>query len=119
MRIKWKELPPMNKPRAGHIAVVLDGMLFCIGGPVRNGASITSEYFDYKSCKWKNGPDLSTGILNSRACYDVSLGYCIITGGQRDGKHSSSVSCFEPHKGLTEVIGELDDNRSNHITVLL
>lgn len=117
LRIKWKRLAPMMHPRAGHMAVIINENLFCVGGPRAGGIASTTEYFEFDTGEWKSGPKLSCGLYKAQACYDDKL--VIITGGLRDGLHSDVISTFDPINGLIPIEGKLDCNRSDHVAVML
>ena len=50
---EWRDGPPLNTPRHGAAAVVLDGKIYVIGGATTNGIFLTSvERFDPLTGQW-------------------------------------------------------------------
>lgn len=57
----WFPMPPMNQPRWGHTAAVVENKLYVIGGSDSRGTVDTFECFDPEVGHW--GPTLTLGAL--------------------------------------------------------
>jgi len=115
LRVKWSLLPPMIQSRCGHVAVVIQDKLFCIGGMGQN----TTEYFSFESKCWQKGPQLPFTLEGAKAVFNKQKNQCYLLGGLRDNENSADVSLFDPIKGITKMDWSMDIPRAYHIAVLL
>jgi hypothetical protein len=76
----WTDLPPLNVPRSGGAAAVLDGKLYVLGGGLpRDALYKTVERFDPAGGTWETLPDLPEGATGQSAV--ASGGSIYIIGG--------------------------------------
>ena len=115
LRVKWSLLPPMIQSRWGHVAVVIQDKLFCIGGMGQN----TTEYFSFETKGWKKGPQLPFTLEGATVVFNTKQNQCYLVGGLRDNQNSADVSLFDQKKGITKMDWSLDIPRAYHIAVLL
>jgi hypothetical protein len=101
LRVNWTSFPSMHESRAGHVAVVLDHKLFCIGG--YNTKS--TEYYSNITGSWQTGPYLPFTLYDANCIVNHTSTQCILFGGYRDGRRNchSEISVFDPYSGLSNV----------------
>ena len=120
LHVNWFPLPPMMETRHNHVTVVIQEKLFCIGGDNGNGKhSASTEYFSFEANCWQKGPELPFILSGGKAVVNKQQTQCFLLGGYRDGRNSTNISLFDPIKGITNIQGNLDFPRCNHIAVML
>ena len=115
LRVEWKPLLPMLEPRHGHVSLLIDENLYCIGGWHNN----STEYYSFQNKVWKKGPDLPFTLGDARCVFNPVRNQHFIIGGCCNGEMSSNLYIFHPQKGLIEIEGEMDIPCAGHIAVLL
>jgi hypothetical protein len=115
LRVNWSPLPQMMESRSGHVAIVIEDKLFCIGG----WDSKSSEYFCFVTNRWLKGPELPFTLWGAKAILTSQQNKCFLLGGQRNDEYSENITLFDPIKGVEKIEGCLDIPRFGHISVLL
>ena len=115
LRVNWSFLPPMMESRYGHVAIVIQDKLFCIGGY----RSKSSEYYSFETNQWQNGPELPFILYGAKAVLTNQQNKSYLLGGQRDGKISENISLFDPIKGVTNIEAKLNIGSYFHTAVLI
>ena len=88
LRVHWTPLPPMMESRRGHVAVVIQNKLFCIGG----WGSKSSEYFSFETNRWEKGPELPSQLFGTTAVLTKQQNQCFLLGGNRGSKNYHTIT---------------------------
>jgi hypothetical protein len=115
LRVNWFPLPSMMENRYGHVTVLIQDKLFCIGGWGKK----STEYFSFENNCWNKGPELPFILGGAKAVLNKKQNQCFLLGGLRDSEYSASISLFDPINGVTNIEGSFGIPRSFHSAVLL
>jgi N-acetylneuraminic acid mutarotase len=117
LRVNWTPLPRMMETRRGHVAVVIQDKLFCIGGHHTK----STEYFSFETNRWHKGPELPSELRGrTKGVLTMQQNQCfLVGGGKRDNERAATLSLFDPIKGVKIIEESLDIPRFGHIAVTL
>jgi N-acetylneuraminic acid mutarotase len=104
----WKELPPLNHPRAGAAAAVVDDKIVVVGGQADQKLVPQTEVFDGR--RWKEAADIPTPREHLGAASDGRYLYAV---GGRDLTAAKNVAALERYDPADDSWTTLDDMPDN------
>ncbi len=117
----WYTGTPLNTPRWGAAAVVLNGYIYVMGGATNNGVLLnTVERYDPVTDTWDDTvvPPFSEARVNAAAI--VFNGEIYLMGGRNiQNEETDHVEVYNPQTGLWIAINEMQRQREGHIAVIL
>lgn len=117
----WQPEMPLNMPRYGHTAVVLDGEIYIMGGAGNNSRILNSvERFIPQAGIWDSTSVNSFNIPRQDAASIVLNQSIYLLGGfDEEGKVSKKAEVYHPSQNTWTEIEEMREERRGPIAVLL
>jgi len=113
----WEELPPMSTPRAGPIAVAMDGFLYVLGGENAAEALREVQRFDPSGGKWQDMAPMLQGRVRGTAV--AAGGFVYVFGGQDGLTPVNTAERFDPASNTWTAIPSMHRSRySSAATVM-
>lgn len=103
---RWQNLTDMIEPRSNFASVVLDDMIFAIGGETNSGLTSNVERYNVALNQW----ELSTGLPEPRADIQAAAigGKVFVPGGRREsGELSNQLLVYDPRVGVWQELSPL------------
>ncbi|NIT59364.1 MAG: hypothetical protein GWN00_25020, partial [Aliifodinibius sp.] len=117
----WQSGPPLNTPRVGASAVVLDGYIYVMGGKTTNNQILnTVERFDPATNTWDDttvAPFMDTRYNAAAAVFNSEI--YLIGGRGYYNDILDEVEVYNPQTNRWREIEKLDREREGHVAVLL
>jgi non-specific serine/threonine protein kinase len=104
----WRELPPLNHPRAAAAAAVVGGKIVVVGGQADQKLVRRTEVFDGR--RWTVAADIPTPREHLGAASDGRYLYAV---GGRDLTAAKNVAALERYDPATDSWTHLDDMPDN------
>ena len=95
IRNEWKQLASMATERAAHCAVVLEDLIYVIGGSDRHTTLKSVECYDPSTNQWRQAPDLTNARRNFSAA-TVCEKIVVIGGYFGIGEAATTCELFDP-----------------------
>lgn len=118
---EWGTAAPLNTPRSGASAVVLNGYIYVMGGKTANGVILnTVERFDPASGTWDAASVAPFDRPRFNAAATVYNGKIYIIGGHDDENEVlKKAEAYNPSSNSWYEIRQMDNHREMHVAVLL
>jgi hypothetical protein len=118
----FRSAPPMNIPRANHVAAQLpDGRVLVAGGYSDSAETVSAsaETFDATVPAWTSAVSMSTPRVGG-AVLSLLDGRILATGGIDDGGQTlASAEIFDPSSGSWAAVAPMSAVRAGHTSTLL
>ena len=114
---QWEQRTPMDQPRAGLAAVVLDGQVYLLGGEDQFGNVLdTAVRYDPGTGQWFPLPAMQTARVAAAAV--VFAGRVFVLGGRgADGTALDDVEFYDPNDNRWRSFVQLNEKRQGLVAV--
>ena len=106
----WRQLENMKRARSEHAMVVVNGMVYCIGGTMQPKPSYSSvDMFSLETNQWKKAGDLAVPTANA-GCSNIDDKILVFGGTKSVGIFTHDIQCYNTATDQCTVISRFQIN---------